>query len=341
MLGPPMLARTLLLVCLLAACGNRPPPLAVTERKASKPLHLEDMRALLTRYSESGDHIVSSYEALPTSFTMKGSTFTIERGGFTEYFTSPMPDYLVSNMGTAVHETYHLYANAMTYQILAQENRFAGPFGEHACDLGSGIIHIVQSENFPAREMDATFPQDARTFRYETYVSPSAESQSTQTRGVYGLLDEFTAYHYSARTSVDFWPWIRDEAPINLNLMVAYVVDLHESAVPYAEFKLYILHYLLHARTHHPEMYEGIIASQGFREAFQATDEAYGSLLQDAAALEPTVHEFAQSFGVSAELRSGRLFLHGSPTDYRPPEYEAILRHLDSEPYREILQDLE
>ena len=336
-----MLARTLLLVCLLAACQNRPLPSSVTERKASQPLHLDDMRALLTRYSRGGDYIVSSYEALPTSYTMKGKTFTVERGGFTEYFTSPMPDYLVMNMGTAVHETYHLYANAMTYQILARDDRFAAPFGEHTCDLGDGLIHIVQSENFPAREMDATFPQDARTFRYETYVSPSRESQSTQAEGVYGLLDEFTAYYFSARTSVDFWPWIRDESPININLMVAYVVDLHESWVPYAEFKLYILHYLLHAKTHHPEMYEGIIASQGFREAFRATDEAYSSLLNDAAALEPTVHQFAQSFGVSAELRDGKLYLHGSPTDYRSTEYEALLRYLESEPYLEIFKDLE
>lgn len=310
-------------------------------RRASQPLHLEDMRGLLTRYSEDGDYIVSSYEALPTSFTMKGSTFTIERGGFEEYFTSPMPDYLVSNMGTAVHETYHLYTNAMTYQILARENRFAGPFGEHTSDVGDGPMLIVQGEHFPAREMDATFPGDARTDRYGTYVSPSRESQSTQREGVYGLLDEFTAYYHGARTCVDFWPWIRDEAPINVNLMVAYVVDLHESWVPYAEFKLFILHYLLHARTHEPEMYQGLIASKGFREAFRATDEAYSSLLEEAAVLEPTVHEFAQGFGVSAELRGGKLFLHGSPTDYRSTAYEAILGYLDSEPYQEILEELD
>jgi hypothetical protein len=272
---------------------------------------------------------------------MKGSTFTIERGGFTEYFTSPMPDYLVMNMGTAVHETYHLYTNAMTYQFLARDDRFAGPFGELTSDVGNGPMLIVQGENFPAREMDATFPDDARTFRYETYVSPSRESQSTQAEGVYGLLDEFTAYYHSARTSVDFWPWIRDEAPININLMVAYVVDLHESWVPYAEFKFYILHYLLHARTHHPDVYQGLIANQGFRDAFRATDEAYAALLEEAAQLEPTVHQFAQGFGVGAELRDGKLFLHGSPTDYRSTAYEAILQYLDSEPYQEMLEELD
>jgi hypothetical protein len=188
--------------------------------------------------------------------------------------------------------------------------------------------------------MDATFPADARTSRYHTYVSPSQDSQSTQVDGVFGLLDEFTAYYHGARTWVDFWPWLRDQAPASEQLLVNYVARFHEMWVPYAEFKLFILHYLLHARRHQPDVYQALIANPSFRRAFAACDDGYAALLAQAAQLEPTVHGLVRSRGLDADLVAGQLTFDGSPFTIRDDAYPAVLRHLASPPYQEILAAL-
>ena len=79
-------------------------------------------------------------------------------------------------------------------------------------------------------------------------MSRSAGDSSTQSDGVFGLLDEWCAYYHGSHTTVDLWPWVRDEAPRHPDVISDYVASLHKIGQPYAEFKLYILHYLAHER---------------------------------------------------------------------------------------------
>lgn len=304
------------------------------------PADIPTMRALLERHSPSGHYIVSTYEALPARFVIGRTTITLSHsGGFADYFDDGAPENLVDQMGTAVHEVYHGYASVMGYQLQV-DGKATEPVDAEAVYVGQQPMLVTYSPTYPAREMDATFPADARTSRYRTYVSPSQDSQSTQQDGVFGLLDELTAYYHTARTRLDLWPWVRDHAPPGEQLLVNYIARLHEMWVPYAEFKLFILHYLRHARDHHPEVYRGLVANGSFRRAFAAVDEAYAAVLATAGQLEPTVHAFARGRGLDAGLQGGQLTFDGSPFTIRDDAYPAVMRHLASAPYQQILAEL-
>jgi hypothetical protein len=322
-------------IALLAiACGGAPPAASAPPRTSN--VDLAAMRALLARHSPSGHEIVTAYETLPRRFVLGSSTITVRFGGdFGKYFDDAEPENLVGYMATAVHEVYHGYAGVMAYQLLAERGLPYGA-GADALHVGAAPLLVPHLATYPSREMDATFPADARTRRYPTYVSPSHELQSTQQSGVFGLLDEWAAYLHSARTTVDFWPWVRDEAPVGEQLLVSYVSSLHEVAVPRAEFKLFVLHYLRHARDHRPDVYRALIDSPSFRRAFVACDQAWAALLAEAARLEPRVHAFARGRGVNAVVRGGQLYLGNAPWSVRDDAYSAVLRHLASPHYRQI-----
>jgi hypothetical protein len=299
------------------------------------------MRALLARYSPSGHAIVTAYEALPTRFELPEGPYTVSSSdGFDGYFRDGAVENVATYMDTGVHEMTHGYAGRMAFQLLAERGL---PFDEGAVALPiDGQPWLVRfTATYPAIEMDATFPTDARTFLYGAYVNRDEPNLATQAYGVYGLLEELAAFYQGSRTTVDFWPWVRDEAPADGRVALNYAVALDATLAPHAEFELFILHWLLHARDHHPEIHAAVMANDEFRRAFAAVDEAYGALVASVNELEPAVHEFARSCGVEVERRDGRLVIGGNPQ--RPEEaapLRAVHAHLQEESYRSILAAL-
>ncbi len=191
------------------------------------------MRALLARYSANGQYIVTTYEALPSEFDLgNGRTMKVSHSkGFDDFFDDGAPENVVDYMSTAVHEVYHAYAGTMAYQ-LAVDGKVEVGDGVEALYVGGEPLLIAYSASYPAREMDSTFPADARTMRYATYVTESDALQSTQQYGAYGFIDEWAAYYNDARTIVDLWPGVRDESPSSERLAVNYVARFHEMWVP-------------------------------------------------------------------------------------------------------------
>ena len=280
------------------------------------------MRALLDHYSPTGSWIVRSNDTLPREFVVGGRTITLTSSGtFATYFDNGKPDRLVDQMDTAVHEVYHTISTRLGYQLLVEAK---APDLVKAGGLytGGAPLLVEYSATYPAREMATSFPANAVTSRYATYVSPSGEQQSTQVDGVFGLLDEWAAYLHGSRTTLDFWPWVRDVAPRTRELATIYRWRFHGMWVAYAEFKLFILHYVLHARTHRPDVYRGLVGNASFRRAFVATDDAWTKLLADGAALEPAI------LSITAEP------FHGDPA------YPALQRVLATEPYQRTLAEL-
>lgn len=310
-------------------------------RPPAGPPDIPAMRALLDRYAPTASHILRDLEVLPTRFVIGRTTSTLSFDkGFADYIDDDSIAERVSYLSTAVHESYHAYAPRLGYHLLVRSGATELGLGAEGLYVGGEPLLVHFSPTYPSAEMDATFPADARTFRYPTYVSPSQPPQSTQQDGVFGLLDEMTAYFHSARTHLDLWPWVRDEAPADEDLLENYVTRLHSIWQAYAEFRLYIAHYLLHARDHRPDVYRALLANDSFRRAFTACDDAWAALLAEAAALEPTVHAFARERGVEADLVDGRLVMYGTPSRIREPGYDALVRHLASERYQQVLAEL-
>lgn len=298
------------------------------------------MRALLKRYSVRGHAVVDTYERLPSRWSFGGAGVDL-RGdqGFGHYFRDQRPENIVRYMATAVHEMYHAYSSLAAYKLMADTGTPYGR-GGMAVWLGETPLLVSFTPTFPAREIVPGFPASARTRRFPTYISRTPANQTTQSFGAYGLLDEWAAYHYSGLMYVDLWPWIRDEAPRNRQLLVDYVSSLNQVRVPYAELKLMLLHYLLYARSNHVQVYRALMANRGFRAAFIACDDAHRALIAAATRLEPTVHAFARTRGIQVELRNGRLTYNGRPSRVRDPAYAEVVRQLSTKPYTELEQQI-
>lgn len=318
----------------LAACGGEQKGSSLGPSAPAGPPDPAAMRALLARYSPSGHGIVSTLESLPDKVVMgNGWEVTIAPGArFDDYLVDGAPENTVRYLSTGVHEVTHSYISWMAFKLLADQG---GVYGEGALAIpADGEPTLVPiTALFPSAEIDATFPADARTFRYGEYITPDGPL-GTQIYGIYGLLDELAAYYQDSKTTLDLWPWVRDEAPADGRVVLNYLVLLDDLPTAMAEFELYILHYLVHAKQHRPDVYGVVVANQAFRDAFRAVRDGYAALVTRVAELEPEVYAFARGRGLDVERRAGRIVLDGRPLSSadRAP-YDAVRAYLEAEPY--------
>ena len=61
-------------------------------------------------------------------------------------------------------------------------------------------IKVPQTETYLSEEMAVQIPEELRTFRYDTYVGKGAVVSANK-RGIYGLMNEFTAYCWDTITN--------------------------------------------------------------------------------------------------------------------------------------------
>jgi hypothetical protein len=305
------------------------------------PADTASRRALLARWSPEGEAIIAAVQALPARFELPEGPYTV--GGdedLDRYFRDAWIENVAGYATTAVHEYTHAYAGRMAFAVL-QERRLPLGDGALALPLGDAPLLVRFAPTFPSRELDADFPADARGVRYAAYIGAASPGLTTQQHGVYGLLDEWFASYTGARTTVALWPWVRDVAPPDAATVINYAVALDDVRGAYADFGLAVLHYLRHAQAHRPEVYAAVLASEGFREAWRRTEEAFAAVLAEVAALEPEVRALARLRGVALEHRDGVLHVDGAPQRGDAARaWNAALAHLQSAPYRQVADAL-
>lgn len=315
-------SHALALLLAAAACGGGVTQAPMTVKAG--PADAAARRALLAQYSPEGEAIVATFEALPGAFQLPEGEYKVSfTGTFDGYFRESSLHMLVTHMDTGVHETTHGYVGAMAFQLCADRGV---EWGEGAIAIvGDGEPWLVRlTDTFPSEEMDATFPADARGMLHGAYIVGQSPNLATQKQGIYGLLDEYSAFYQGSRTALDFWPWV--QAQRDAKTALEYVVVVDSVVNPFHDFTLFILHWLVHARDHHPEMYEAALANADLRGAFRELHAAYGALAARAEALLPTVRAFADDLG------AGELIM--------PTRSEAARAHLEEEVYRAMLAEL-
>jgi hypothetical protein len=309
---------SLLLVLLLAAC-SAPNTMAGPAAARPGPWTEEELRALLERYSPTGAWIARQRAELPTEFTTPGGgkVTLSSNASLMAYVTEPGEDNLVDQLDTAVHEVNHAITTRLGYQLLAGGDDGDGVMGVY---VDGAPVLVRLTKVFPARELDATFPREARTSRYKTYIAPSDPGYGTQLEGVYSLLDELNSYYHGARTTLDLWPWVREQSPA---VIEEYLVDIERLAEPYVEFRLYILHYLEVARALHPKVFAAVVGNESFRRGYAACVDGWERLLADARARRREIDAAARARGVDARVEGDDLRVGHTLHQIATPELRA------------------
>ena len=226
------------------------------------PATRDNLLAFLDDLDPDGAYILRhSNEATVNSWLGGASTIgeTLHYGGF-------------SHLDTAVHEQCHDFCGTpggVRYNpILGRGQRKS----EWIYIGGGNHITVNLTNTFASSEMVSTIPASLRTFRFDTYVNGDLVMASNQF-GPYGLLDEFTAYCWGMHNQVAVRDYMRENR----------IRELYDNNyVAYAEFRYYILHYMLYAREHYPEVYQEILNNTSFRRAFTTIDGIFRGLIEQA-----------------------------------------------------------
>lgn len=262
---------SVLAAALTAAALLQQSRLPVSAVAKDAEINTENIMALLEEYDPDGAYIMR---------------FGTEQGDdILKWF--PEGETILHNLATAVHEQTH-------YFILqggsgSREDIYTG---------GEQSVTVPYTTVYRTEEMTADVPEELRTFRFDTYVGKPTDNLASNIDGVYGLLNEFTAYCWGLNNTVVLYDYYKAEANEPED-WVNYVNLIDNGKMAYSEFHYYILEYLAYAQNVYPNVYDGIMANPEFLSAYQTIEGKYRSLTETS---EQYLNEIAQSTGGSREF---------------------------------------
>ena len=162
---------------------------------------------------------------------------------------------LTEVMDVTTHETCHAYMHGTTIGT-----RYY---------IGNGrTIQVTHSKIFRSKKMANSIPKALRTFRYSTYVGKPISNLGSDVSGIYGLMNEFTAYFWGMHVNNAMIPYY-EKYCTNFEVLRDYLLGCENNKMAYSEFRYYMLHYLYYAKKHHPDVYRGILRNTKFRKVYK------------------------------------------------------------------------
>lgn len=230
---------------------------------------------------------------------------------------------LTPRLSAAVHEQCHAYAS------------YNGGWEKVAIYLGDGeYIVVPETDVFNSLQMAQTIPEELRTFRY-SYVGEAQQYLTSQTDGPYGLLDELTAYCWGAHTNVRLYDYYLAKAT-SASDWLSYIHLLSSDYYAYAEFKYFILHYLVYAQENDPAVYRGIVGNTAFRTAYAAIDDRFAAVVDAVQRRFEDVADHLRSEGHSVTRSGGYFYIDGSGAGTFEAVYDLLATELAKPVYQQM-----
>ena len=203
--------------------------------------------------------VISEYQRLPESFSLRtdlGSMSSFKTFTEFDFFHSTDKIALLGELPTAVHEVNHGITNGKAYTECNRRG-LQGLNNNYYFFTPSGNEILVRSNLrfFPTGRIIPLISQDKRSFRFDTYVEGNT---STQTDGLLGLLDEFNSYAHSLATAYALKSSFMEIPGMELRHYISWRQEMHSYVQSYYEFKYFLLHYLLYAKTNERGLYADI-----------------------------------------------------------------------------------
>ena len=278
----------------------------------------ENVLEVLRQYDAGAYHIMSAQA---------------DRGsGFLSWFSGKS---LIAGMDTAVHETYHGYTHS-------QGNGVYGIYGERLY-LGDGKDYevdcslVYRSGNFTkTEEMSKQIPSQLRTVRYNSYVAPGLPLDAN-TKSVFGLLNEFTAYYWGLETMNSLVRFLMD-TDAGADAWKEYVVSIGNDMTAYAEFKYWTLRYMLYIRSANPSLYQAILSNESYCAAYRDADVKFAAEIERSREMVNNSAEYLREKGYSVEWSDSRIFLRSGNAGKGVllTDYTALMAELETAEYLEM-----
>lgn len=221
------------------------------------------------------------------------------------------------DLDTIVHECCHMLATGTISNGMYTVRYYTG---------SGNFVPITFSKPFYTVEMARYIPERLRTFRYNVYVGAPSENLGANIEGVYGLLNEFMAYLWGMNNVLSMYGYYKAQ-----NLDEAYWEYYYKGMncrQAYAEFRFYILTYLLYARDSHPEYYNEIINNAAFRNVFKIIDTGFiNSIKAFEAGVNDIIATCAQN-GKNAYIKNGSLYIGSRGVGIDEKDYSVLMEEM-------------
>ena len=216
-----------------------------------------------------------------------------------------------------MHEQEHIYT-AFNTQYSTKRDPVTGEYGiskVRAYYTGEGRhIMVPETDTYQTEEIAAIVPEDLRSFRYSTYVGAGAEVDSN-VNGIYGLMNEFTAYCWGSITNVSMYEYFLDQ-PFSRENWFEYVAMSSSDYYAYSEFKFFILSYLIYAKENYPEIYAETMDNQALRDAFRIVEARYRGVVEQYFANLDKTEEYLKANGLPAFQDNGYFYISNGGSGY-------------------------
>ena len=310
-----ILTRCAAFVLILALCVQITPRASAALANPGDTATAENVLEILRQYDAGACHIMTTEYNSGTDFLC--------------WFSGGQP--IISNIDTAVHETYHGYTHR-------QANTF---YGERIC-LGGGKYYdvdysVVYGGNFTkTEEMAQSIPVELQTTRYYGYIAPG-NYVTANTQGVFGLLDEFTAYYWGLETMNSLAQYLID-TDAGAEAWRYYIRSVGNNLTAYAEFKYWTLRYMIYIKSANPALYQVILNNEAYCAAYAEADAKFISEIDRSRKIVNNCEEHLREKGCSVEWSDSGIFLMSGyyGTGVGLSDYTVLMEELAKAEYTEM-----
>lgn len=257
---------------------------------------------------------------------------------FDRYIRGNQKQDIRDALGTIVHELNHGYSALMAWKLRPRE------LDKFLCYYISDTTHVLVKRTtiFPTEEMGKTINKNLQTFRFDTYVYKAGEPIriTSNTLGIYGLLDEWIAYYHGTKTDVNMYKWYQKNTKGTVKDWYNYFSTVGSVINAYIEFKFYCLSYLLFARQHKPIIYKNILENHSFVEVFLTIDKLYGDLVRKYVDVKSEILQGLKDKGVTVNEDNEWIVMNGQGVGNFVKEYKVLENEIKKPHYQEMLQML-
>ncbi len=239
-------------------------------------------------------------------------------------------DSIVSGIDTAVHEEFHAYSFRNV------------PYDAENIYLGNGkSARITITNVYRSRLMGATIPRNLRTVRWSTYVGNPSANMASDMDGIYGLLNEFTAYYWGMHTELAMFSYLKDQNA-GPSEWCHFAMMCANDRLAYAEFKYYMLNYLAYAKKNYPAVYQGIINNKNFVSTYTTIEANYAKLIQKFEQRLKDIKTIMEAKGYEVVLDDGNIMIlkngSGRGMGLFQDEYNSLIKEIGKSTYQNLLK---
>lgn len=179
-----------------------------------------------------------------------------------DYCDDIKDETITSTINTIVHEICHGYTGEYGDIVAAKNGKHGTHYYFYISNDNSLLVKLT--DTFPSKKMKDEFPPELKTFRF-SYIDTTETILSTQSHGIYGLLDEWNAYLQGTKAGYLLYPYFMKKDKIAY--CGHYFQGINSTLYGILEFKFFVLNYLLYAEKHEKRIYKNIMENDSFKNA--------------------------------------------------------------------------